>query len=65
MIMVESVLKSADNGGGILFKCIKIFHGFNRRYAKLGELVGAVSQTRKSYKQESNKLKLAKLAKKS
>jgi len=62
--MIESKLKAADNAGGIFFKCIKIFGGFKRRYAGLGELVGSVSQTRKSYKQETNKLKLTKLAKK-
>src|SRR3954447_20818401 len=64
MIMVESLLKSSDNAGGLLFKCIRIFHGFNRRYAKLGELVGVVSNTRKKYKKEFDKIKLAKLAKK-
>jgi ribosomal protein L14 len=47
-----------------LFKCIKIYGGFNRRFAKLGQLVGVVSKTRKKYKKNINKLKLAKLSKK-
>jgi len=64
MIMVESQLQSADNAGGILFTTITIFGGFKRRYARLGELVGAVSRTRKVYRRETNKQKLAKLAKK-
>ena len=64
MIMIESKLKSADNAGGILFTCIQVFGGFKRRYAGLGELVGAVSHSRKVYRRETNKQKLAKLAKK-
>lgn len=64
MIMVMTRLKAADNAGGILFKTIHIFNGFNRRYAGLGEMVGVVSSTRKVYKHETNKQKLAKLAKK-
>jgi len=64
MIMVESLVKSADNAGGLVFKCIRVFGGFNRRYAKLGELIGSVSHTRKVYRRESNKVKIAKLAKK-
>lgn len=64
MIMVESKLKAADNAGGILFTCIKIFGGHKRRYAGLGEVIGTVSRTRKVYRHETNKLKLAKLAKK-
>lgn len=64
MIMVESKLKAADNAGGILFTCIRVFGGFNRRYAGLGETVGAVSHSRKVYRKETDKLKLAKLSKK-
>jgi len=64
MIMVESKLVAADNAGGILFTCIKIFGGFKRRYAGLGEVVGAVSSSRKVYRHEDDKLKQAKLAKK-
>jgi ribosomal protein L14 len=64
VIPVETKLKAADNAGGILFKCTRIFGGFNRRYAGLGEMVGAVSNTRKSYRHETNKLKLSKLSKK-
>jgi len=62
MIMVESKVKAADNAGGILFTTIKIFHGFKRRYAGLGELIGVVSRTRKVYRHESDKQKLAKLS---
>jgi len=64
MIMVESLVEAADNSGGIFFKCIRVFGGFNRKYAGLGELIGVVSSTRKKYKKVSNKIKMAKLAKK-
>jgi len=62
--MIGSKLKASDNAGGILFTIITIFGGFKRRYAKLGEMVGAVSHTRKVYRRETNKQKLAKLSKK-
>lgn len=61
MLMIESRLKSSDNAGGILFTCTRIFGGFKRRYAKLGEMIGAVSYTRKSYPQTTDKLKLTRL----
>ncbi len=64
MIMVESKLTAADNAGGILFTCIHIFGGFKRIYAGLGELVGVVSHTRKVYRRSTDKLKIAKVAKK-
>jgi len=65
VIQVESKLKVSDNAGGILFTAITIKHGFKRRYAYLGELIGVVSRTRKVYNRETDdKLKLAKLAKK-
>jgi ribosomal protein L14 len=64
MIMVGSKVKAQDNAGGILFKCIQVFGGFKRRYAGLGQVIGAVSSTRKVYRKETDKQKLAKLAKK-
>jgi len=64
MILIETKLKSADNAGGIKFKCITIFGGFKRRFAGIGEMVGVVSSSRKSYQSETNKIKLAKLSKK-
>jgi ribosomal protein L14 len=64
MIAVGSKLKAADNAGGILFTCIRISGGFKRKYAGLGEVVGVVSKSRKSYTRVRDKLKLAKLSKK-
>lgn len=65
MISVESKLKAADNAGAVLFTAITISNGFRRKYARLGELVGVVAHSLKSYKHTDDKQKLAKLAKKS
>jgi len=64
MISIESQLKSCDNSGGLIFKCIKIFGGHKRKYAGLGELIGSISKTRKAYSKAVNKQKLLKLSKK-
>ena len=39
MICVESLLKSADNSGAKILKCIKILGNFKKKYAKTGEIV--------------------------
>jgi large subunit ribosomal protein L14 len=49
MIAVNSTVGVADNAGATKFKCIRITGGFGRRYAKLGDVVGSVSQTRRKY----------------
>jgi large subunit ribosomal protein L14 len=49
MISVNSTMEVADNAGAVIFKCIRISGGFARRYAKLGDVVGSVSQTRRKY----------------
>jgi large subunit ribosomal protein L14 len=49
MILINSTMDVADNAGAIKFKCIRITGGFARRYAKLGDVVGSVSQTRRKY----------------
>jgi len=64
MIQVESRLKAADNAGAITFKCIRVFGGFKRRYAKLGEMVGSVAQMRRIYSADTDKKILAKKVKK-
>lgn len=62
--MIESNVEAADNAGAVLFKAITIKNGFRRRYAGLGELIGVVAQSLKSYAYTEDPLKLAKLAKK-
>jgi large subunit ribosomal protein L14 len=64
MIQIESRLKAADNAGAVTFKCITIFGGFARRYAKLGEMVGSVAEIRRIYSADTNKKVLAKKVKK-
>jgi large subunit ribosomal protein L14 len=50
MIMIETTMVPADNAGAKVLKCITIHGGFKRRYAKLGEMVGSVSQRRRVYR---------------
>jgi large subunit ribosomal protein L14 len=64
MIALESKMKAADNAGAITFKCITIYGGFRRRYARLGEMVGSVAQLRRIYRADTNKKILAKKVKK-
>lgn len=64
MICIESKVKAADNAGAVLFTTITIHNGFKRRYARLGEMVGVVAHSLKSYRRTNDKQKLAKLAKK-
>jgi len=53
MITVGSKIKSADNAGGILYKCITVFKGFARRYARLGELVGTIANLESRTKKQT------------
>jgi large subunit ribosomal protein L14 len=64
MLCIESKIKAADNAGATFFTVITVHGGFQRRYAGLGEMVGAVARSLRPYKQTSDKQKLAKLAKK-
>ena len=64
MIALESKMKAADNAGAVTFKCITIYGGFKRRYARLGEMVGSVAQLRRVYRADTNKKILAKKVKK-
>jgi large subunit ribosomal protein L14 len=64
MISVETKLTSADNAGAIKFKCIRIFGGYKRRYAKIGEVVGSIASIRKVYSNETDKKILSKKVKK-
>lgn len=62
--MVESKVISADNAGAVTFKCIKIFGGYKRRYARLGEIIGSISAIRRVYNNRMDKKVLAKKVKK-
>jgi large subunit ribosomal protein L14 len=64
MISIESRLRAADNSGAVILKCITIYNGFNRRYARLGEVVGSIVKKREKYSKHLNKKILAKKVKK-
>jgi large subunit ribosomal protein L14 len=64
MISIETKLSAADNAGAIKFKCIKIFGGYKRRYARLGEIVGSIASVRKIYSNDLDKKILSKKVKK-
>jgi len=64
MVTVESKLIASDNAGAITFKCIKVFGGYKRRYARLGEVVGSIAVTRRVYDINMDKKILAKKVKK-
>lgn len=64
MILIESKLTAADNAGAVTFKCISVFGGFKRRYARLGEIVNSVSQIRRVYRADLGKKILSKKVKK-
>jgi len=64
MISVESKLKAADNSGAVLFKCIQVFGGFRRRYARLGEMVGSIVHSKRVFRSDMDKRILSKKVKK-
>lgn len=64
MLILESTIRAADNAGGVFFKCITVYGGFKRRYARLGEIVGSIAKTRRVYSDDLNKKTLAKKVKK-
>ena len=39
MIQHRSMLKVADNSGAKKLQCIKVLHGYKRRYAGLGDII--------------------------
>jgi large subunit ribosomal protein L14 len=55
MIMVESKLLASDNAGAVRFKCIRVGGGFRRRFARLGEMVGSISVSRRVYAESLGK----------
>ena len=58
MIQQETILKVADNSGAKTVKCIKVLGGFQRRYAKLGDIIiVSVQKLRNKSKKTSKVLK--------
>lgn len=42
MIQLRSMLKAADNSGAKKLQCIKVERGYQRRYARIGDMITAV-----------------------
>ena len=42
MIQVQSIVKSADNSGAKIMKCIRVLGGYKRRYAGVGDKIVVV-----------------------
>jgi large subunit ribosomal protein L14 len=58
MIQQETILKVSDNSGAKTVKCIKVLGGYQKRYARLGDLiVVSVQQLRNKAKKTSKVLK--------
>ena len=54
MIQQQTILKVADNSGAKTVKCIKVLGGFQKKYAKLGNIIiVAVQKLRKKSKKVS------------
>ena len=45
MIQTETILEVADNSGARKVMCIKVLGGSKRRYARVGDVIKAVSYT--------------------
>lgn len=58
MIQQRSILKVIDNSGAKIVRCIKVLGGFQKRYARLGDIiVVSVQQLRNKFKKTSKVLK--------
>jgi large subunit ribosomal protein L14 len=42
MIQVQTMLKVADNTGAKRVKCVRVFGGYKKRYASVGEIITVV-----------------------
>ena len=42
MVQHRSILKSADNTGAKRLMCIRVLHGYQKRYARIGDVVTCV-----------------------
>lgn len=57
MIQHQTRLKVADNSGAKTVKCIKILGGFQRKYAKLGDIIVVSVQKLRKKSKETSKVK--------
>jgi large subunit ribosomal protein L14 len=57
MIQQQSILKVCDNSGAKTVKCIKVLGGFNRKIAKLGDIIVVSIQKLRNKSKITSKVK--------
>lgn len=57
MIQTQSILKVADNSGAKTVKCIKVLGGFQRKYAKIGNIIVVSIQELRDKNKKLTKIK--------
>ena len=57
MIQTQTLVKVADNSGAKKARCIKVLGGFNRRYARLGDIIIVSIKSLRNKHKESSKVK--------
>ena len=57
MIQQQSILKVADNSGAKTAKCIKVLGGFNKKFAKLGNIIVVSIQKLRNKSKINSKVK--------
>jgi large subunit ribosomal protein L14 len=45
MVQMETILKSADNSGAKLLKCIQVYGGTRKKHANLGEVISVSARS--------------------
>lgn len=57
MIQVGTILNIVDNSGGKKVRCIKVFPGFKRRYARIGDIVLVSVRSLRTKRKTTSKVK--------
>jgi large subunit ribosomal protein L14 len=57
MIQQQTILKVSDNSGAKTVKCIKVFGGFKKRFAKLGNVIIVSIKELRSKSRKTSKVK--------
>lgn len=57
MIQTQSILKVADNSGAKTVRCIKVLGGFQRKYAKLKDIIVISIQSLRNNSKNTSKVK--------
>jgi large subunit ribosomal protein L14 len=57
MIQMQTILKVADNSGAKTVKCIKVIGGFQRKYAKIGDVIVVSVKNLRNKSKSTSKVK--------